>query len=119
MGKYLVTMGDFLKNAGLVGLHYMLDMSDAESGKDYKGELSFFAVSETCRGKGLGRKLSETLVDDMRSQNIPDFYLFTDTSCNYPFYEHLGMIRRCEKKQSVKVNEERGDMTFFLSDYCC
>lgn len=91
----------------------------AESGKDYKGELSFFAVSETCRGKGLGRKLFETLVDDMRSQNIPDFYLFTDTSCNYPFYEHLGMIRRCEKKQSVKVNEERGDMTFFLYDYCC
>ena len=35
MGKYLVTMGDFLKNAGIVGLNYMLDMSDAESGKDY------------------------------------------------------------------------------------
>lgn len=32
MGKYLVTMGDFLKNAGIVGLNYMLDMSDAESG---------------------------------------------------------------------------------------
>ena len=30
MGKYLVTMGDFLKNAGIVGLNYMLDMSDAE-----------------------------------------------------------------------------------------
>ena len=28
-------MGDFLKNAGIVGLNYMLDMSDAESGKDY------------------------------------------------------------------------------------
>ena len=91
----------------------------AESGKDYKGELSFFAVSETCRGKGLGRKLFETLVDYMGSQNIPDFYLFTDTSCNYPFYEHLGMKRRCEKKQSVRVNEEIGDMTFFLYDYCC
>ena len=35
MGKYLVTMGDFLKNAGIVGLNYMLDMSDAESGRDY------------------------------------------------------------------------------------
>lgn len=88
-------------------------------GKEYKGELAFFAISEQCRGKGLGRKLFETAVDYMRSQNIPEFYLFTDTSCNYPFYEHIGLMRRIEKKQVINVKGEKGDMTFFIYDYQC
>ena len=89
------------------------------SGKDYAGELAFFALRDTCRGKGLGRKLFEALVEYMRSEDIPEFYLYTDTSCNFAFYEHLGMVRRCEQKKAVLVNEEVGDMTFFLYDYAC
>lgn len=85
--------------------------------KDYKGELAFFAISEKCRGKGLGRKLFQTVVDYMNSNDISEFYLFTDTSCNYPFYEHLGLIRRCEKKQVIDVKGQEGDMTFFIYDY--
>ena len=85
--------------------------------KDYKGELAFFAISEKCRGKGLGRKLFGSVVAYMRSQDISEFYLFTDTSCNYPFYEHLGLTRRCEKKQVIDVKGEIGDMTFFIYDY--
>lgn len=85
--------------------------------KDYQGELAFFAVSEKCRGKGLGRTLFQAVVGYMKSQNISEFYLFTDTSCNYPFYEHLGLTRRCEKKQVIDVKGEKGDMTFFIYDY--
>lgn len=88
-------------------------------GKEYQGELAFFAISETCRGKGLGRKLFQSVADYMKSQNISKFYLFTDTSCNYPFYEHLGLTRRCEKKQSITIENETSDMTFFLYDFCC
>lgn len=87
--------------------------------KDYKGELAFFAIREQCRGKGLGRKLFEGVVDYMQLQGISEFYLFTDTSCNYAFYEHLGLRRRCEKKQSVDAKGEIGDMTFFIYDYQC
>lgn len=87
--------------------------------KEYKGELAFFAISEKYRGKGLGRKLFQTVVDYMKSQGISEFYLFTDTSCNYPFYEHLGLTRRCEKKQGIDVKSEKGDMTFFIYDYQC
>ena len=85
--------------------------------KDYKGELAFFAISGKYRGKGLGRQLFQTVVDDMKSQNIGEFYLFTDTSCNYRFYEHLGLTRRCEKKQNIALKGEEGDMTFFIYDY--
>ena len=83
----------------------------------YKGELAFFVISEKCRGKGLGKKLFQTVVDYMKSQDISNFYLFTDTSCNYPFYEHMGLTRRCEKKQIIDVKGEKGDMTFFVYDY--
>lgn len=85
-------------------------------GKEYKGELAFFAISEKCRGKGLGKQMFQKAVEYMRSQNIPEFYLFTDTSCNYPFYEHLGMTRRCEKQQVINVQGQTGDMTFFIYD---
>lgn len=84
--------------------------------KNYKGELAFFAISEKCRGIGLGKKLFQTVADYMRLQNISHFYLFTDTSCNYPFYEHMGLIRRCEKKQVIDVKGEKKDMTFFIYD---
>ena len=90
-----------------------------KNGVDYPGELAFFAVDESCRGKGLGRKLFEALVAYMRSQEISRFYLFTDTSCNYAFYEHLGMVRRGEKQQTIQAGGELGDMTFFLYDYTC
>ena len=89
----------------------------ADCDKEYKGEVVFFAISEKCRGKGLGRKLFQTVTDYMKSQHISEFYLFTDTSCNYPFYEHLGLIRRCEKKQVIDVNDEKEEMTFFIYEY--
>lgn len=35
MGRIEITTGDFLKNAGIVGMKYMLDLSEAEENKDY------------------------------------------------------------------------------------
>ncbi len=90
-----------------------------KTGVDYPGELAFFAIDESCRGKGLGRKLFEALVRYMQSQDISRFYLFTDTSCNYAFYEHLGMMRQAEKQQTIQAGKEQGEMTFFLYDYTC
>lgn len=90
----------------------------ATAGREYGGELAFFVISEQCRGKGLGRKLFQSVLEYMESENISEFYLFTDTSCNYPFYEHLGLTRRCEKKEAIKVNNEKEDMTFFIYDNC-
>lgn len=59
--------------------------------------ISFFAISEKYRENKLGRKLFQSVVDYIKSQNISDFYLFTDTRCNHLFYEHMGFVRYCEK----------------------
>lgn len=44
---------------------------------------------------------------------------FTDTSCNYGFYEHQGMKRQQEKKHCFDINGLPGEMSFFLYDYSC
>lgn len=86
------------------------------SGKDYMGELAFFAVDSSRRNQGIGTKLFQKTAEYFVSEGIREFYLFTDTSCNYRFYEHQGMVRRGEKEHTFKHENQIGKMTFFLYD---
>lgn len=83
----------------------------------YDGELAFFAVSKTCRGMGIGKALFQKAMEYMRSQNIGSFYLFTDTSCNYGFYEYQGMQRKAKQMYSMKMGELTENFEFYLYDY--
>lgn len=89
-----------------------------ESPIEYQGELSFFAISKDCRGLGIGKKLFLRLINYMKANNINRFYLYTDTSCNYQFYEHQGMIQRGMKTSSFpEIGSKK--MDFFIYDYEC
>lgn len=88
-----------------------------DCGKTYSAELALFAVSSSCRGKGIGKVLFQSVLEYMKEQKINEFYLFTDTSCNYGFYENQGMIRRCEKEHTFNINEQTAKMNFFIYDY--
>lgn len=85
--------------------------------RTYQGEIALFAISPEYRGQGIGKKLYQYVQDYMRAEHMNDYYLFTDTSCNYRFYEHQGMERRCEKDHTFEVNHQTGKMTFFVYDY--
>ncbi len=85
--------------------------------KNYPGEIAFFAVSAAARKKGIGKLLFQSALDYMKSQHIEKFYLFTDTSCNYGFYEHQGMERRCAKSHSFIIKNYNVKMDFFVYDY--
>ena len=89
-----------------------------ECKKEYEGEVAFFAISSKARGKGIGKKMFSDMLEYMKLQNINNFYLFTDTSCNYGFYEHQGMHRCAEKSQSFVIKGKEAKMTFFIYDYC-
>ena len=82
----------------------------------YQGELAFFAISQNCRGKGIGKVLFQKVVEYMRSQKIHNFYLFTDTSCNYGFYEHQGMVRQQQYKHLVNMKGQKVELEFYLYD---
>lgn len=88
----------------------------AEQKKEFQGELAFFVLSEECRGTGIGKALFQRLLDYMKSQNIDHFYLYTDSSCNYGFYEHQGMVRCGEKTCTIPIGVEN-QMSFFLYEY--
>lgn len=88
-----------------------------ESGRSYDGEVAFFAVNSMYRGKGIGKKLFHSLTSYMKEQGLENFFLFTDTSCNYPFYEHQGMQRRCQISRSFEIGSRHSEMTFFLYDF--
>lgn len=90
----------------------------SESGKNYGGEIAFFAVSPDYRGKGIGKMLYQALLHYMRNQDISDIFLFTDTSCNYQFYEHQGMKKCCTKSHSFQIGDKESSMSFFLFDRC-
>ncbi len=87
--------------------------------KEYQGELAFFAIDASYRGRGIGKKLFASALDYLRKEQVETFYLFTDTSCNYRFYEHQGMTRRREKIHTFSVKGQTEDMTFFIYDLQC
>ena len=89
-----------------------------ECKKKYEGELAFFAISSKARGKGVGKKMFSNMLKYMKTKNINNFYLFTDTSCNYGFYEHQGMKKCAEKSKKFKIKGKTAKMTFFIYDYC-
>ncbi|MEG1633933.1 MAG: GNAT family N-acetyltransferase [Oscillospiraceae bacterium] len=78
----------------------------------FDGEVAFFAVRSDQRGAGVGRELFGRVQAYMKSEGISDYYLYTDTTCNYGFYEHLGMNRVGEKTFTIKAYNK--DMTFFM-----
>ena len=55
----------------------------------------------------------------MKQEKLKEFYLFTDTSCNYGFYEHQGMKRRLEKEHIFNIKGQQAVMKFFIYDYQC
>ena len=83
----------------------------------YPAELSLFAVDESCRGKGIGKLLFQSALDYVKEEKLDKFYLFTDTSCNFGFYEHQGMIRKKEKEHRFDINGQAAKMNFFIYDY--
>lgn len=89
-----------------------------ECKKEYEGEVAFFAISSKARGNGIGKEMFGDMLKYMKSQNVNNFYLYTDTSCNYGFYEHQGMKRCAEKSQNFVINGQDAKMTFFIYDFC-
>lgn len=86
--------------------------------KTYYGELVFFAVCEESRGNGVGKALFQNALNYMKTQKIDDFYLYTDSSCNFKFYERQGMKRVDEKIYSVPM-KTKNEMKFYLYEYLC
>lgn len=59
----------------------------------YDAAINIFAVNRSVQGKGVGRRLFEQALTDFQDLNAKNFYLYTDTECDYQFYDYIGMER--------------------------
>lgn len=87
-----------------------------ESPYVYDAELTFFAVDETCRGLGVGKQLHELFLDYLKNEGLTTYYLFTDTDCNFGFYESRGIKRRNEHQHQFNIDHVSLDVDFYLYD---
>lgn len=64
-------------------------------------------VGEAARGHGLGRRLLARARDHFSRHGAERYWLVTDTDCDWPFYEHLGLERLAERTGAVADAPER------------
>lgn len=84
-----------------------------DSPYDYDGEVTLFILSPEARGKGLGSKLFDAVVNYLDSQNCQNFYLYSDDACNFGFYDHRGLCQR--QAIDVKPGQDQG-FKYYLYD---
>ena len=76
---------------------------------DYDGSLEFIVLSRVAQGKGVGRLLWENLKTHFEGCGITKIYVYTDTDCNYGFYDHLGFS--CRRSKEVVYDFEGVEYT--------
>jgi len=61
------------------------------SGRKFDASIALLAVDRDEKGMGIGGSLYNHFLDYLRQMNRHSFYLFTDSYCDYRFYEHKGL----------------------------
>lgn len=93
------------------GINALNEKMLAECGRTFDAELEFFALRADTRGAGIGKSLYLAFADFMKSRKLKSFFLYTDSTCNVGFYDHLGLTQIAEGKFSPMPNNE---MTFYV-----
>ncbi|KKO53501.1 GNAT family N-acetyltransferase [Paenibacillus sp. DMB20] len=82
---------------------------------DFQGCIELFIVSKECRGLGVGKALINYLSNYMKNMDVKSIYLYTDTRCNYGFYESQNFKRLNEKEIHLDSVQEK--LIIFLYGY--
>ncbi|WP_418969730.1 GNAT family N-acetyltransferase [Alloscardovia omnicolens] len=62
-------------------------------------ELRLFMIAPHARGLGVGKQLLASAENSMRLSGARRYYLYTDSECDYSFYDHRGMTRATQALQ--------------------
>ncbi|WP_461612488.1 GNAT family N-acetyltransferase [Clostridium sp. Marseille-QA1073] len=83
----------------------------------FSGNIELLALSEQCRGLGIGKALVDNLFEYVKSKSVKSIYLYTDTACNYGFYDHTGFKRLDSKEITMNLKPRSSKKTIFLYQY--
>lgn len=77
-------------------------------------ELTLFAVDASTRGHGVGTHLYASFTRHLEKRRQHSFFLFTDDTLSYRFYEKMGMTRRGTAPHSVLLDGQLTDIEVYL-----
>lgn len=83
----------------------------------YDGVLTLFAVRENRRGLGIGKELLSGMQDYWKALGTGSSYLYTDDTCNFGFYEHMGFHRAKEKLVDIIRDGQNTKLDVYLYEY--
>ncbi|KHF78804.1 acetyltransferase, GNAT family [Acinetobacter sp. neg1] len=63
------------------------------SGRSFNASLNLFILDERYQGLGIGNKLYSRFLEYLADMNADNFFLYTDDSSNFQFYERKGLNR--------------------------
>ena len=77
------------------------------------GKLSFLPAY---RSLGIGKELYSRFLNYMKNESIEHCYVYTDTTCNYGFYERQNMLQCGTEKITLQLNASPKNFLFFIYD---
>lgn len=83
----------------------------------FDGILTLFLVDKKYRGLGIGYKLFTNLLLYLKNKRTNRIYLYTDSECNYHFYEKQGFNLLEIKACNLLKNNKNFNMDIFLYEY--
>ena len=86
-------------------------------GKTYDGTLVFLAVAENAQGLGVGKALWHALASYFRERQAERISVFSDTDCNFGFYEHSGFSKRETQALTCTFSKEVWQVDVYLYEY--
>ncbi|MEG0693822.1 MAG: GNAT family N-acetyltransferase [Oscillospiraceae bacterium] len=84
---------------------------------EFDGVLTLFAVNETCRGFGVGKELLSNFLNYLQKHNTKHIYLYTDSTCNYGFYDSQGFEQLEKRVLTMTCEQQPMEMDVFLYGY--
>ena len=82
--------------------------------KNYDGILTLFALRKEYQNLGIGKNLLKQLNFYWKTKEVKRVYLFTDSTCNYGFYDHMGFKKIKEHLISISSEGKPMDLNVFF-----
>ena len=90
-------------------------ISDIEH--EYDGTLDFFAICKSAQGIGIGKQLWLELKAYFEKKNVKRIYLYSDSECNFGFYESQGFKKRRQDEVRFEFDGEVEISEQYLYEY--
>ncbi len=82
--------------------------------KAFDSEVVLFIVDPKTQGGGVGKRLMNDYLKHCKKHDMKKIFLYTDTSCNYGFYDYNGFKQEASEDMSLTLNEGEQSMRVFL-----